>query len=495
MKETFRTAGVIAVLAASGPACAVSLNVDGMGQALIYPYYTAQSSGANPYNTYLSLVNHTADAKAVRVRLRESRNSREVASFNVFLSPNDMWTGAIVPLLNSPAAALISADRSCASPAFVATAELPPGVIFQNAFYSGTFSDSNGEGLERTREGWVEMIEMATLTGATAARVTHNGSGVPANCAAVQGNAALDVAPPTGGLSGTLTLINVASGMDFTVNAEALADLGTRPFYRPPSDPYPDLNATEIDPVSIVVANGSVYRSSWNRAADAVSAVLMRSEALAEYVLDDGTGSRTDWVVNFPTRHHFVSTATSAAPFSRPGTWSGDCGGGLAQNQWRGEEIQITFFNREEGYAVFNSAGSEFGILPFAALLCAAASVFNFVNGSAHLAGGASASVLGSVSRGLSTGAVPVTATMQNGWARLSPAVAMSLTSLGASTRTSLATGATSLGPHSFSGLPMVGLMVRTFVNGTLVCNAGACQGNYGGSFPLKFRRGITPAN
>jgi len=37
-----------------------------------------------------------------------------------------------------------------------------------------------------------------------------------------------------------------------------------------------------------------------------------------------------------------------------------------------------------------------------------------------------------------------------------------------------------------FIGLPVVGFMVRTFVNGTLSCAAGSCQ-NYGGSFPHKY--------
>jgi hypothetical protein len=56
-----------------------------------------------------------------------------------------------------------------------------------------------------------------------------------------------------------------------------------------------------------------------------------------------------------------------------------------------------------------------------------------------------------------------------------------------------LATGTVTTGAHAFTGLPVVGFAVRTFVNGTLSCGAGSCQGNYGGSFPLKFRRSISP--
>jgi hypothetical protein len=457
-----------AICAALPEAGAVMLSADGLGQALVFPYYTVQSSRGNPFNTYLSIVNRTPTTKAVRVRVREGRASREVASFNLFLSPNDVWTGAIVPLANDPAARLISVDRSCVSPALGAGAPGdPPGLTFQNAFFSGSSNDGNGTGLDRTREGWVEVIEMATLTGASAAAVTHNSSGVPANCAATQSIGSQDVAAPTGGLSGTLTLINVASGQDFTLNAEALADLSTQSFYRPASDSYPDFAAFEITPVSVVVANGLVYRSTWTRGTDAVSAVLMRSELHGEFVLDPGTLSRTDWVLAFPTRHYYVNTTSAAAPFSRPAVWSETCTAG-------GETLALRPLTREEQDAAANNAG------PMA--VCAAVPVFHF---------GTVGGVLGSLTQGTSTD-VSLALGARNGWMRATPPSAPGLTSLGSSTRMSLATGATTQGSHVHAGLPVVGFMVRTFENGALNCAVGTCQGNYGGSFPLQFRRSIS---
>jgi hypothetical protein len=77
----------------------------------------------------------------------------------------------------------------------------------------------------------------------------------------------------------------------------------------------------------------------------------------------------------------------------------------------------------------------------------------------------------------------------------VTPASGRVMTSLGSSTRLALATGAVTTGSHVFGGLPVVGFTVRTFENGTLACSTGACQGNYGGAFPLKYRRNITPAN
>lgn len=473
---TMKTKMLAAALAAALPiaAPAVTLNSDGLGQALIFPYYTAQSSANNPFNTYLSIVNHAGDAKALRVRVREARNSREVASFNLFLSPNDAWTGAVVPVASTGGTQIVTADRSCLSPDAT-------GFTFQNSLFSGSFDDGLGAGLDRTREGWIEVIEMSTLTGASAARITQNSAGIPANCAGMQGSIALDVAAPTGGLSGTLTLINVVSGFDFTVNAEALSELSVLPFYRPSGDSYPDFNAVEVNPLSVVVANGSLYRSAWNRGADAVSAVLMRTAWMNEYVLDAGTASRSDAVVTFPTRHFYLTGSVLNAPFSPCATF----------NTFAGQPATIRWFGRESQGGIHESF---VGVPPppVANFRCSALAVMDFNNGAVHTQSPTRSGVLGSENRAVAEGQVFVGMGVANGWFSVAPNSGQ-LTSLGTSTRMNLANGAVTTGSHVFSGLPVVGLGVRTFVNGTLVCSGGACQGNYGGSFPLKFRRAITP--
>jgi len=45
----------------------------------------------------------------------------------------------------------------------------------------------------------------------------------------------------------------------------------------------------------------------------------------------------------------------------------------------------------------------------------------------------------------------------------------------------------------TFFGLPATGFMVRTFVNGTLTCGAGACQGNYSALFEHSYITTINP--
>ena len=90
----------LGTLAMAGAADAVMVNPNGLGQVLVYPYYTVRSpagAGVANYNTLLSIVNTTSSQKAVKVRFREGKASKEVLDFNVFLTPKDMWTAAIEP--------------------------------------------------------------------------------------------------------------------------------------------------------------------------------------------------------------------------------------------------------------------------------------------------------------------------------------------------------------------------------------------------------------
>ena len=121
---------------------------------------------------------HDDIAKVVKVRFREGKTSPEVLDFNLYLSPNDVWTGAIIPAGTTPLplpAASSRADASCTNPAIPAT-----GVDFRNFQYVRRARCAAGTGLERTREGYVEMIEMGTLNaGRDPPLPSHDAAGVP----------------------------------------------------------------------------------------------------------------------------------------------------------------------------------------------------------------------------------------------------------------------------------------------------------------------------
>jgi hypothetical protein len=476
---------------------AVSLNPDGLGQALIYPYYTVRSVGGNAFHTYLSVTNSTGDAKALRVRIREGRNAREALAFNLYLGANDVWTGALAPTADG--AQLLTADASCTDPTFTNGA-----IALRREAFSGSQADGQGDTLDRTREGFVEILEMATLTGASAAAVTHTNAGVPVNCAAIRASATPSVAPPTGGLYGNLTLINVNAGQDFTLDATALADLASRPYFRPPSDPYPDFAAAEIDPVSVVTRKGMnpsslppntsilntnfLYRSVWSRPQDAVSAVLMSYAWTAEYTLDPEAASATDLVLTLPTRHFYVTGVGSTPPFGAPSAGSPACGAQASSNRF-GERLARIAFNREAQGPV--SLGIDLPLLPDPSRtgsICAASGVAS-MRPTGSLPDIASSNVLGSTTLGLAADDGRWTARGAAGWIVIAAtgegATVTGLGSLPTSVRVNLDTGETLTGRHTFFGLPALGFVVRTFNNGQLSCAGATCQGTYGSAFPM----------
>jgi hypothetical protein len=409
-----------------------------------------------------------------------------------------VWTGAAVPA--GDGTRLVTTDATCTEPAFSGSGSGARFLDFRNDAFAGSNDDGAGSGLDRTREGFVEILEMGTLTGASAQFATHNSAGVPANCDNLLSDVPT-VGAPAGGLSGTLTLINVANGLDFDANAEALDNLASRAYFRRANDPSADFNAAQVDPVSVVAANGLTYRSTWSRGVDAVSATLMRDHAMAEYVLDQATASLTDIVITLPTRNVHTTPATMTAPFTRPGQWAASCQG----NGTLGEPLGFTAFTREEqGAGVSGDCGfPECPPASAAATICAASGVMNVRNNALTQFVGTSTAhtlVLGSATLGASAGAtagvVNVIANTQfaNGWLDIQATGTGTLVSRADSTFVRHATGQVVTGPHTFRGLPMVGFAVRIFRNGTLTCGAGACQGNYGGAFALKYRRNITPS-
>ena len=159
-------------------------------------------------------------------------------------------------------AAVTSGDNSCILPT-----QLPAGgQPFVNFRYSADGADSS---LDRTREGYVEIIEMAEYesTSTTALIVTHKSNGLPGQgsftCADnSDAQAAADARTPRGGLFGGLTLINVFDGSAYSQVATALDHVFDAAVYNNAGDIGPTFN--DVDPpVSVVIANGSAVVTDW----------------------------------------------------------------------------------------------------------------------------------------------------------------------------------------------------------------------------------------
>src|SRR5208337_4431429 len=101
------------------------------------------------------------------------------------------WTAAVIPSPVTAGGRVFTTDQSCTIPS---NTLLQAGVDFVNFAYTGTASDGADSGLDRTKEGYVEMIEMSTFPSFTCTYqdITHI-AGVPKDCAGISdAQAALD---------------------------------------------------------------------------------------------------------------------------------------------------------------------------------------------------------------------------------------------------------------------------------------------------------------
>jgi hypothetical protein len=396
MKKSSLTTAVVAGLAGVAGLVNVSnalnVNPDGLGQVLIYPYYTVNAGNT----TLVSVVNTTDDVKAVKVRFLEGRNSQEVLDFNLYLSPFDVWTGAVIDKGNgSGPAYLITTDRTCTVPAIPAAGE-----PFKNYEYALNNDDGGPYEVERTREGHIEMIEMgrvvdngdvsaaapaptagstsaidrqanpAPFTGAALARaaVHSQTTGIPNNCALLQNawraggqwlsNANLDIDTPNGGLFGAGSIVDVSNGTNLAYNADAIEGFFV-------SESFANLHAAPgtVDPTladaqssdageatAVIFDNGQLLQFTYTgilAGRDAVSAVFMHNEIYNEYNTSSTVDADSEWVITFPTKRLHVEELDNFDKLPFTSDYLGD---DEPYDDLIGacEPIDVSFYNREE---------------------------------------------------------------------------------------------------------------------------------------------------
>lgn len=318
---------LLQALCAAGLVSAVSvadantlqLSQEGAGEVLIFPYYTTR----NGTLSFISLVNQTTSGKALRLRVRESFGGRSVAELNVFLSPKDVWTAALVP--SGEGAAIISNDKSCTFPAISASAS---GLVFSKANFVNDTQVTLPATLDRVREGTIEVIEMATVSNLTALGkdIVHV-SGVPA-CKIVADASSAPVqstlSAPSGGVVGSMSFINLSDGLSVSYNATGINGFWKTgpgapvPTIAPVTAATPDLTSGANTTVT-VTDEGKTYVSTFARSIDAVSAPFMASTISGEYgFTSDGVLSNA-FVVTFPTKPYYVHSS-DLGPFQRATT-------------------------------------------------------------------------------------------------------------------------------------------------------------------------------
>lgn len=435
----------------STAAQAVYVNAQGTGQALLYPYYSAD----NGNDTYVQVVNTSDVGKAVKVRFVESKNSQEVLDFNLYLSAHDVWTGAITATGNG-GAKLVSSDNSCSTPRIPANGE---------AFRTHEFSTDADNTVERTLEGHVEIITMGDIDPNSDLHraITHSGGQLPGEPGATCDNYVNQLAynaesagdltsSPTGGLYGFAQLVNVETGTAAIMDATALADFTDINIWHEPGTTLPNLESGNTD--AILFSEGGVLTLPAGPMStgdgDPVSAVLMTRNIQNSYVVDPSINAGTDWVVTFPTKHLYVNQSPAAKPFT--GVWDDKSDKGPGPRLGAAcEEVTLTYWDRDEQRP---SGGIDFSPQPEGGTnsLCYEANVITFSN----------SDVIGSPN------SYNLDVIYNAGW--------MDIAFAGTNNYFNVVDDAGN--DHALYGLPAIGYMINEYQNGTI----GGVVRNYMGA-------------
>ena len=476
---------VAACFASMASANLMHVSTSGVGQVLLFPYYTTR----NDTVSLLSLVNTSVQAKAVRINVREARGGFVVARLNVYLSAKDVWTAAIVA--DGDGAKLITNDLSCTAPL------VGSGLAFDNTSYASA-SSTLPEALrsrDRTREGYLEIIEMAAIPNATKTGVLVTHVNGVANCdrdppftlpkpskltdASYEPPAA-DLRPATGQLTGTLSFVNVGQGMLASTAPTVLENFWRSDTTAPAPRVWaatasgPDLTSGGNRFVNLpryntdaTVASESHYVAEFASSIDAVSALFTAPKVSSEYAYTRDAIISTQVVLTFPTKPYYVF-ASSPSPFQQ--LWNAE----IARSC---DEYGYLTFDREEGVAAswVNALDRPYIPPPVA---CYGANPIYFGSG------GMLGSALGNAINGIQYGGVEVISPgREGGWLELQFLGTRAKLAAVAASSVKRVAGVLTLTPVSLTlqGLPVIGFTLSQSAYKT-----GSPQQNYGDIAPLR---------
>ena len=350
----------------------------GVGHNLLVPYFNAQNGNMSVFHVVNT---DTSNGKAVKVRFRSASNSDDILDFQVFLSPGDVWTAAITRGQDG-VAQIVTADNSCTVPKLQKNVPQSFVKLRLNQRSSSTDQANN------TREGYVELFNMADITPSTNGTevlpnlfyaIKHKNGVAPCSVAGspseallnevavtnyTDATAARDVGfdTPSTGLMGDWYIINVPqtttfSGAATSVEAQTQAGVAGRGnFVHFPqtetaagnvdaftADPLfrTDARNAAGDPVAAVL-KASFYdlpdmSTPYVTAAGGVTStaaplaqagVLTRALAVTsvsnQYATDATITAKTDWVFSMPTRRYSVAANYNAVTDTKPATNNDD---------------------------------------------------------------------------------------------------------------------------------------------------------------------------
>lgn len=362
MKKSSIALGVAALMAGAaqagiveGDATTIAVNPNGIGHKLVIPYFTTQGNNA----TLINIVNtDRTNGKAVKVRFRGAANSDDLYDFQVLLSPGDVWTAALSQGADGRTQ-LTTSDNSCTRPASV-----------NGSFLTGRLDPNSTRSLEeQTREGYVEIINMADISSGTAlfTAIKHGSNGKPGNCNAAAVTAldndalgdatssssysGLGLTFPTTGLTADWIIINQATTAAWSGSATAFEarrdnNGGAAPAPAPAnivyfpqsgsgvstttaglysSDPlfingdvqaayydFPDLSTVYVNSTGPSITGSIPGKQANSEYRNLLAQQIARLSVINEFVTSDAIAAQTDLVFSQPLRRYYAAVTYGA---------------------------------------------------------------------------------------------------------------------------------------------------------------------------------------
>lgn len=340
-------------------AYAVNISENGVGDYAYIPYFSV----ANGQNEFINVVNTSEKTVAAKIVFRRGTDSGEVRDFIIFLSPKDVWTGMIAPVLDAAGnvinAKLVTSDNSCTVPHKTnGWTQEAPGVYsttFDNRFFGSNVSDASTNVLpnfgsqlvNKIAEGYVTVAHMGTSPASTDALnsvayfTKHGANKIPRNCAVVDAGMAVPGSVEYNSIAGQFS--NAANPLRVTaimIDAKRNTAIGVptttlaNSFDGSAFFPSGTLRPTEAEMSrKFAVFNSNeakLYSGTAKNAEQAASLVLMSDSVYGTY--DTTNGTQSSWVMTFPTKRAVMASGVDKSPF-------------------KDSVVQIakTFFDNEEG--------------------------------------------------------------------------------------------------------------------------------------------------
>ncbi len=313
-----RTVILIYGLLFSLMANAVQLSDDGVGDAIVFPFYTVE----NNHRSELSFTNNTATVKAVKVMFYDRFANIVLLSFHVYLAPMDSWSAELDSIVSNsvpgePTTFLTPTDNSCA-PFVNPGQEMRPFAIDDDSRFDAI--------LDRAQTGTIVLIDLGEVLDPEAQNIVFTNN-EPNDCQQIEDNwrsqgvwgqdPGHSMGPVVGGLSANLVVRALDNGSTFEVDPTVLKNtLNTGSAHVSPGSTGPNLNHDTSHPELLGLLGTPSYGFEFN--SQHIIALLQKTAVSTEFDFTQSTDVRINWVVTLMNKmsYYFSGITQLRPPFT-----------------------------------------------------------------------------------------------------------------------------------------------------------------------------------